>query len=257
MAYRYTDTDKWNDAWFSELKPIEKLLFYYICDNCDIAGFIEILPKKWAAEIGEDKTKIEGALKGLARGFIYSNTNDCLFVRNYLKHQKNVPLNPERNMAHRGIIKRFELYSYKFDIKDIDSFLEGASKGLGSPYGIGIGNGIGNGIPERGVGKTKAIDISEREKDFYNAVAFYVNDYPKEILRAFFEYWSELNTSGKKMKFELEKTWELSKRLNTWANRDKTFNSNKNGSKRKTSGATDQELAGIFAKHFATDYSGE
>ena len=42
MAYRFTDTNKWHDAWFSSLKPLEKLLFNYLCDNCDIAGFIEI-----------------------------------------------------------------------------------------------------------------------------------------------------------------------------------------------------------------------
>ena len=41
------------------------------------------------------------------------------------------------------------------------------------------------------------------------------------MIRAFFDYWSELNKSETKMRYELEKTWELSKRLATWASREK------------------------------------
>ena len=41
------------------------------------------------------------------------------------------------------------------------------------------------------------------------------------MIRAFFDYWSELNKSCTKMRFELEKTWELPKRLATWASRER------------------------------------
>jgi hypothetical protein len=146
MAYRYSNTDKWSDGWFSNLKPAEKLLFMYLCDNCDIAGFIEINIKRWSSDTGYDKGIVEGALKGLQRGLIYSLANDCIYLRTFLKHQKNLPLNVEKNMAHRGILKRFELYKEKFVISSIDEFLEGASKGPQSPYGNGIGNGIGIGL---------------------------------------------------------------------------------------------------------------
>jgi len=144
MAYRYTNTDKWNDCWYSNLKPMEKLLFNYLCDNCDIAGFIEINHKKWASDIGITIKLLQGALKGLGRGLIYSNTMDCIYIKNFLKHQKNLPLN-EKNKAHLGIIKRFDLYSYKFLINgNINEFIEGASKGLPSPTGNGIDNDIDN-----------------------------------------------------------------------------------------------------------------
>jgi hypothetical protein len=145
MAYRYTNTEKWNDSWFSNLKPNEKLLFIYLYENCDIAGFVELNIKRWSTDLGYDKKIIEGALKGLQRGLIHSNLNDCIYIRTFLKHQKNLPLNPEKNMAHRGIIKRFDVYKNKFNIQNIIEFIEGGSKGLGSPYGNGNGNGIGNG----------------------------------------------------------------------------------------------------------------
>ncbi len=35
---RFTETDKWRDSWFRKLRPISKLAFYYIIDNCDAAG---------------------------------------------------------------------------------------------------------------------------------------------------------------------------------------------------------------------------
>jgi hypothetical protein len=150
MSYRFTNTDKWNDAWFSNLKPNEKLLFIYLYENCDSAGFIELNQKRWSIDIGVTQSTIEGALKGLGRGLIISESRDCIFLRNYLKHQKNLPLIPEKNPAHRGIIKRFETYKFKFNIENIDDFIQGACKGLGSPLGKGKGNGSGNNGGEGG-----------------------------------------------------------------------------------------------------------
>jgi hypothetical protein len=35
---RFTETDKWRDAWFRKLSPRSKLAFLYVVDNCDAAG---------------------------------------------------------------------------------------------------------------------------------------------------------------------------------------------------------------------------
>ena len=39
-----------------------------------------------------------------------------------------------------------------------------------------------------------------------------------DILEEFFLYWTEKNPSETKMKFELEKTWSVERRLRTWIN---------------------------------------
>lgn len=148
MSYRFTNTDKWVDSWFSNLSQIQMLLFMYLCDNCDIAGFIEVNYKRWANDLGSSSETIEGACKGLARGFVLSKNSDCLYLKNFLKHQKNLPIN-ENNKAHVGILRRFELYKHKFDIENVNDFIEGGSKGLPSPTGIGIGIGTGIGTGDK------------------------------------------------------------------------------------------------------------
>jgi hypothetical protein len=59
------------------------------------------------------------------------------------------------------------------------------------------------------------------EEEFYAEIATFKNDFSKELLREFFDYWSEKDTKGK-MRFQLERTWELKKRLQKWA-RPKKF----------------------------------
>lgn len=65
--------------------------------------------------------------------------------------------------------------------------------------------------------------IKEKRLKFYEDCKPYLAKYPKEMLRAFYNYWTELNKSGTKMRYELQQTFELSRRLATWANNDKTI----------------------------------
>ena len=149
MSSRFTETGKWSDPWFCQLTRFEKLLFNFLCDNCDIAGFIEINYKTWSSALDSDKEEIKGALKGLERGLIFSDDGEIVYLVNFLKHQKNTELNPS-NMAHRGILKCYESVKYKFSNQEIHNKFQrgfkGASKGLQSPIGIGISisTGIGN-----------------------------------------------------------------------------------------------------------------
>ena len=78
--------------------------------------------------------------------------------------------------------------------------------------------------------KKKKVDAADaaarlgvRKEDFYNLLIPYVTQYGKEMIRAFFDYWSEPNKSKTKMRFELERTWDLSRRLSLWASRENQF----------------------------------
>lgn len=42
MSKRFTDTEKWKDPWFRSLPPWGKLLWLYICDECDNGGIWKV-----------------------------------------------------------------------------------------------------------------------------------------------------------------------------------------------------------------------
>jgi hypothetical protein len=60
------------------------------------------------------------------------------------------------------------------------------------------------------------ISIEERKTAFWGAVASMQDVYVKECIEKFFKKWSEYTPSGKRMKFELERTWDLADRLHSY-----------------------------------------
>ena len=76
---------------------------------------------------------------------------------------------------------------------------------------------------------SKGLSLEERQVKFYDTLRPYVTKYPAEMLRAFYDYWSEPNRSRTKFRQELEKTWDLPRRLATWNKREKErkFNNGK------------------------------
>ena len=91
--------------------------------------------------------------------------------------------------------------------------------------------------------------LEGRKEDFYNTLIPFVAKYGKEMVRAFFDYWSEPNKSNSKMRYELERTWDLSRRLGTWASRENQFNHRSNGTNdiRGNSESRAQDAASIIA----------
>lgn len=62
--------------------------------------------------------------------------------------------------------------------------------------------------------------IEERKSKFYAALSIYINEYPKKMLRDFYDYWTEHGEKDKKLRFEKEKTFGIEQRLRTWYNRN-------------------------------------
>lgn len=58
--------------------------------------------------------------------------------------------------------------------------------------------------------------IDKREQKFRESLVPYVGKYGGEMIQEFGDYWTEKNKSGTKMRFELQTTWDLSRRLARW-----------------------------------------
>jgi len=76
--------------------------------------------------------------------------------------------------------------------------------------------------------KEKINNIDERKLKFASTLKPFIEIYGKDLLNDFYKYWTEPNKSNTKFKQELEKTWSLERRLETWVKNDKTFKNNNN-----------------------------
>lgn len=127
MARRMTATEKWGDAWFCGLDPIQKLIWIYLVDTCDHAGIWEInMP------LLRFHTGFAGTLNDLLMAFnagsegprLESLNENKLFLTRFIRFQYPGGLD-QNNAAHRGVLKRLEQFGM--------SPLAGAREGLPSP----------------------------------------------------------------------------------------------------------------------------
>lgn len=84
--------------------------------------------------------------------------------------------------------------------------------------------------------QTKIKELQERKDIFYKQVIEYESKFQKEMLVNFFDYWSEHKEKGRKMRFEMQRTWNLKLRLDKWLSNQKKWNQTKNI---KVNGATE------------------
>ena len=59
--------------------------------------------------------------------------------------------------------------------------------------------------------------LETRKHAFGEKLIPYMEQYGKALIREFFDYWTEHNENGRKMRFEKEKTFEISRRLARWS----------------------------------------
>ncbi len=77
--------------------------------------------------------------------------------------------------------------------------------------------------------KIKSNNIEKRVSEFKNSVINNNMDISNKHKLEFIDYWTEPNKSGTKLRFELEKTWSIDRRLKRWSN--SSFNKKEDGIK--------------------------
>lgn len=165
MAKRFTDSDKWRDPWFCELKPEIKLLWLFILDTCDHAGI-------WKDQFKYFNYLNETNLSPLDldenfRDRIFLVSDSTYFIPKFI-HFQYPNFNPYKNNAHKGVVKSLTYHGASEGLIEglVCNPLEmckklGASEGLARGTGIGIGLGLGIGIG-------KGLGIGKGESDFNN-----------------------------------------------------------------------------------------
>ena len=154
MAKRFTESDKWKDVWFRRLPPEHKILWIYLIDQCDIAGFVEgdlDLIAFYTGVTIEKKEFLE-----VFAGRIVETSDGYFFIVKFIELQQNRTideLDPHNN-AHKSILKSLLKHNMK------DSIRTPTEPSGVSPETPSTGNGKGNGT-STGKGKAEKLETVE------------------------------------------------------------------------------------------------
>lgn len=113
MAKRFTETAKWDDAWFVSLTVTQKLAWIYLCDKCDLAGVVDLAVGLAEFHLGGEFdwdgfiAASEGRIERLADGKLH--------LTRFVAWQFG-KLN-ENNNAHRAVVKTLEKHGLSVSTK--------------------------------------------------------------------------------------------------------------------------------------------
>lgn len=196
---------KLDDKFTEQFSPNEQLVMLRLLVGADDDGIVMISYRTFAKACGMTLQVCRTTLSNLAK-------------RGEVETETNTALNTRANTASTFVI-----------ICKYDNYRVGKKK---------LTHDLTQQATQSVIDVLKA-KCKEREKSFEQSLIPFVAScggiYQPTMIRAFFNYWTEKNKSGTKMRFELEKTWETSKRLQTWANNEKEYG--KRNSNNRTSSA--------------------
>jgi hypothetical protein len=122
MAKRFTDTDKWKKPLLKSIPCQYKLLWLYICDDCDHAGIWNVDIEVASIRIGEQISE-QKAIEIFGEKIFVFDGGEKWFIQSFIDFQYG-ELN-EKNRVHESIIKILKKYNL-FNIKPLTSPLQGA-----------------------------------------------------------------------------------------------------------------------------------
>lgn len=102
MAKRFTDTDKWKKSLLKSMPAKYKLLWLYICDDCNHAGIWDVDLEVAGLRIGEEVDKAE-AERILADKIVVFDNGEKWFLPSFIEFQYG-ELN-ENNRVHESVFK--------------------------------------------------------------------------------------------------------------------------------------------------------
>ena len=121
MAKRFTDTDKWKKTFIKSIPASYKLLWLYICDDCDHAGIWHVDTQIASLRIGEDISESK-AVEIFGEKIIVFDNGNKWFIPSFIEFQYGI-LN-EKNRVHESILKILFKYNL-LENKPLTSPLQG------------------------------------------------------------------------------------------------------------------------------------
>lgn len=213
---RSVSTSFWSDTWIEELTPSEKLIFLYLItnDKTNMLGIYEASISKISFETGVNKEMVRKALEGFESvNKVRYVSGKYVILSNYLKHQNyNTNMKKSAIDVHNNLPKELKCNGVNLDKSNPSKAFETLSNHNGILSKVEVEYEV-----EEEIEVKDEIEIrKERFKESLTPFLFSHN-YSKQMLDEFFDYWSEHGVRDKKMRFEKEKSYDLTKRLARWS----------------------------------------
>mgnify|MGYP000865790415 CR=1 FL=1 len=150
MAKRFTDSDKHKDPWFRKLRADLKMLFLFICDDCNHAGVwkenVQLFNVIYGQSVSvDDLVLLEEKLTKI--------DDETYFLTSFIKFQYGSLRTT--NKAHVGVIRALNYAGISY-LQYLEPKPLASPQGIGEGEGEGIGIGIGVGVSEEKGTKGKA-----------------------------------------------------------------------------------------------------
>jgi len=176
---RCTETDKWRDAWYLALSPNAKVMLGYIYDNCDEAGFIDVIKTKWIPEIKlPNPAAFTSALLELQPVLLSNKSEGKLWLTIFLRQEQKLPLNP-KDAADKYILEKLTRQLPKFDnAKKIQEILNSSITKKGKTKGTTDGKPF---VPP----------TLQEFKDYFKE-----NKFPETLAETAWKGYNEKNSAG-------------------------------------------------------------
>jgi len=147
------------------------------------------------------------------------------YFDNFISILKSNEMILAQNRANQGTYVTICNYESYQNAQQTKGQTEGHTVNKRSTNGGAINNNDNNENNENNENNT--FKIGKQTQKFKAEILSFKANYPDKLLEAFFEFWSEPNGSRTKMRYQMQKTWDLGRRLKRWANNDKNFKNQK------------------------------
>ena len=204
LGYTWYPKDWGNSESVFELNLSERGLYRELIDLAMLNdNIVDVKIDVWSRKFGAEKDFLQSILDKLLSLKLINIDNETLSVPSCESR-----LNIIRGGAKGGKVSK--------------PISKGIAKPISKPMLKPISKGIANQIETKRETKREN-NIDERKLKFADTLKPFLETYGKDMLNDFFKYWTEPNNSGTKFRREMEKTWDVARRLETWAKRDNKF----------------------------------
>lgn len=231
---RMIKTDFWEDEFVQELSVDGKLLFLYFLTNphTSICGVYKISITTISFETGISKDRVLKSIDSLSKANKVYYIDGYVVIKNFTKHQQSnekvkkgveyalseLPLELKQKLLKDDrLCIDYDRLCIEYDISEYKSESEFQSQSQSQLKSK-------DHVEETPSQKMKDFIKSVKEKDevFLSLSEKLSTEKSLDVemvrgeLTKFVNYWTELNKSGTKQRWELEKVFEVQRRLATW-----------------------------------------